>query len=145
MIDVREKMKIVAQIWESAVCNNSYKEKLSGSVQVYHRLRDLKKITQCLIKNHAMKMCAQRSLNTALSRGTWSGLCPGRFIPGEIAPGTHWIGDWVILRNWSGRYGQKRDVSVWNQKPIFGCLSCELINALTEEQCLKNWLLASRI
>jgi hypothetical protein len=34
-----------------------------------------------------------------LDRGTswseWSASRPGRFIPGERAPGTHWIGGWV--------------------------------------------------
>jgi hypothetical protein len=33
-------------------------------------------------------------LTLALDGGEWSASCPGRFIPGEIAPGTHWI-DWV--------------------------------------------------
>jgi hypothetical protein len=27
--------------------------------------------------------------------GEWSASRPGRFIPGERAPGNHWIGDWV--------------------------------------------------
>jgi hypothetical protein len=30
--------------------------------------------------------------------GEWSASLPGCFTPGEIAPGTHWIGGWVALR-----------------------------------------------
>jgi hypothetical protein len=37
-------------------------------------------------------------LTSALVGGEWSTSRPGRFIPGEIAPGTHWVGDWVDLR-----------------------------------------------
>jgi hypothetical protein len=29
------------------------------------------------------------------TRWRWSASLPGRFTPGEIAPGTHWIGGWV--------------------------------------------------
>jgi hypothetical protein len=31
----------------------------------------------------------------ALVGGEWSASRPGRFTPGEIAPGTYWIGGWV--------------------------------------------------
>jgi hypothetical protein len=31
-------------------------------------------------------------LTSALDGGEWSASRPGRFISGEIAPGTHWIG-----------------------------------------------------
>jgi hypothetical protein len=34
-------------------------------------------------------------LTSALDRGVWSALSPGRFILRETAPGTHWIGGWV--------------------------------------------------
>jgi hypothetical protein len=34
-------------------------------------------------------------LTSALDGGEWSGSHPGRFIPGEIATGTHWMGGWV--------------------------------------------------
>jgi hypothetical protein len=34
----------------------------------------------------------------ALVRGEWSDSRPGRFTPGERAPGTHWIVSWVGLR-----------------------------------------------
>jgi hypothetical protein len=37
-------------------------------------------------------------LTSALVRGEWSTSRPGRFTPGEKAPGTHWIGGWVGLR-----------------------------------------------
>jgi hypothetical protein len=34
----------------------------------------------------------------ALDKGEWSASRPGRFIPRERAPGTHWIGGWVDTR-----------------------------------------------
>jgi hypothetical protein len=37
-------------------------------------------------------------LTSALAGGEWSASRPGRFNPGERAPGTHWIGGWVSLR-----------------------------------------------
>jgi hypothetical protein len=37
-------------------------------------------------------------LTSALDEGEWSTSRPGRFTPGERAPGTHWIGGWVDLR-----------------------------------------------
>jgi hypothetical protein len=33
-----------------------------------------------------------------IAGGEWSASCPGRFTPGERAPGTHWIGGWVDPR-----------------------------------------------
>jgi hypothetical protein len=37
-------------------------------------------------------------LTSALVGGEWSDSHPGRFTPGERAPGTHWIGGWVNSR-----------------------------------------------
>jgi hypothetical protein len=37
--------------------------------------------------------------SAALVGGEWSASRPSRFIPGERAPGTHWIGGWVCPRN----------------------------------------------
>jgi hypothetical protein len=37
-------------------------------------------------------------LTSALAGGEWSASHPGRFTPGEIAPGTHWVGGWVDSR-----------------------------------------------
>jgi hypothetical protein len=34
-------------------------------------------------------------LTSALDGDEWSASRPGRFIPRERAPGTHWIGGWV--------------------------------------------------
>jgi hypothetical protein len=34
-------------------------------------------------------------LTSALAGGKWSASRPGRFTPGERAPGTNWIGGWV--------------------------------------------------
>jgi hypothetical protein len=35
-------------------------------------------------------------LTSALAAGESSASRPGRFTPGERAPGTHWIGGWVV-------------------------------------------------
>jgi hypothetical protein len=37
-------------------------------------------------------------LSSALAGGEWSASRPGRFTPGERAPGTHWIGGWFDPR-----------------------------------------------
>jgi hypothetical protein len=37
-------------------------------------------------------------LTSELVGGEWSASRPGRFTPGERAPGTHWIGGWVDPR-----------------------------------------------
>jgi hypothetical protein len=33
-------------------------------------------------------------LTSALDGSKWSASPPGRFTPGEMAPGTHWMGGW---------------------------------------------------
>jgi hypothetical protein len=38
-------------------------------------------------------------LTSALVGREWSTSRPGRFTPGERAPGTHWRGGWVDLRD----------------------------------------------
>jgi hypothetical protein len=40
----------------------------------------------------------QRFLDLALAGGEWSASHPGRFTPGDKAPGTRWIGGWVDTR-----------------------------------------------
>jgi hypothetical protein len=37
------------------------------------------------------------SLTSAVDGGEWSASRPGRFTPRERAPGTHWIGGWVVV------------------------------------------------
>jgi hypothetical protein len=37
-------------------------------------------------------------LTSALVGGEWSASRHGRFTPGEIAAGTHWLGGWVDPR-----------------------------------------------
>jgi hypothetical protein len=37
-------------------------------------------------------------MTSALAGGEWSASRPGRFTPGERAPGTYWIGGWVDSR-----------------------------------------------
>jgi hypothetical protein len=41
-------------------------------------------------------------LNLPLFGGEWSASRPCRFIPGDRAPGTHWIGGWMGPQKWSG-------------------------------------------
>jgi hypothetical protein len=59
------------------------------------------KLSLCLIKHYAMKTyggsggIAPPFSTSALDGGEWSASRPGRFIPGEIAPSTLWIGGWV--------------------------------------------------
>jgi hypothetical protein len=47
-------------------------------------------------------------LTSALLEDEWSDSRPGRFTPGERAPGTHWIGDW-----WT----PKPVWTTWRRKP----------------------------
>jgi hypothetical protein len=56
------------------------------------------------IKHYAMKAYGGMDvsinifLTSALAGGEWSASRPGRFTPGDRAPGTHWIGGWVDPR-----------------------------------------------
>jgi hypothetical protein len=56
------------------------------------------------MKHYAMKayggvdIWTQIFLTSALAGGEWSASRPGRFIPGERARGTHWIGGWADAR-----------------------------------------------
>jgi hypothetical protein len=60
-----------------------------------------KVMSLCLTKHYAMKMYEgvnvqiHAFLTFALVGGEWSDSHPCRFIPGERAPGTHWIRCWV--------------------------------------------------
>jgi hypothetical protein len=46
-------------------------------------------------------------LTSAIVGGEWSASNPGRFTPGERAPGTHWIGGWLGgPQNRFGRHGE---------------------------------------
>jgi len=42
-----------------------------------------------------MKGLFHACLTSVLDGGVWSAIRPGRFIPRERAPGTHWRGGWV--------------------------------------------------
>jgi len=44
----------------------------------------------------------------ALDGGEWLALCPGHFIPGKGAPGTHWIGEWVGHRESLAAVGKRK-------------------------------------
>jgi hypothetical protein len=45
-----------------------------------------------------MNIYIQICFTSSLAGGNWSGLQPGRFTLGEIAPGTPWVGGWVDPR-----------------------------------------------
>jgi hypothetical protein len=49
-------------------------------------------------------------LTSALDGGEWSASFPGRFTPGETAPGTHWTGGSVGPR--TGLDAEKRKISL---------------------------------
>jgi hypothetical protein len=50
------------------------------------------------MKAYGIRCIDQHFFTSALVGGEWSTSRPGRFTPGERAPGTHWIGGWVGLR-----------------------------------------------
>jgi hypothetical protein len=62
------------------------------------------KVRLSLFKHHAMKAYGGVNvqihifLTSALAGGEWSASRPGRFTPGQKAPGTHWIRGWVDPR-----------------------------------------------
>jgi hypothetical protein len=57
-------------------------------------------------------------LTLALVGGQWSALRPCLFTPGEIAPGTHWIGGWLGLRAGLDAVKKKKYLdSVGNRTP----------------------------
>jgi hypothetical protein len=47
-------------------------------------------------------------MTSRLVVGEWSASRPGRFIPGERATDTHWIGGWVGPQSQSGRRGEDK-------------------------------------
>jgi hypothetical protein len=58
-------------------------------------------LSLCVIKHCAIMKTrdsgsiAAHLLTSALDGGEWSASRPGRFTPGERAPGANWIGGWV--------------------------------------------------
>jgi hypothetical protein len=62
------------------------------------------KLSLCLTKHRAKRRIGQwrysstHSFTSALEGVKWSVSRPGRFIPRERAPGTHWVGGWVVPR-----------------------------------------------
>jgi hypothetical protein len=46
-----------------------------------------------------MKMYGKVFLTSALVGGEWWASSPCRITPGEIAPGSHWIGGWMGSRS----------------------------------------------
>jgi hypothetical protein len=57
-------------------------------------------------------------LTSALDGGEGSVLCPCRFIPGERAPGIHWIGGWVGPRNGLKTINKKYLAPTGNLTPV---------------------------
>jgi hypothetical protein len=70
-----------------------------------YRLKVKKKIVPDVTEHHATKVywewryISMHSLASALDGGEWSASCPGRFTSRERAPGTRYIGGWMIRRN----------------------------------------------
>jgi hypothetical protein len=61
---------------------------------------------------------SMHSLTLALDGGEWSASRPGRFIPREGAPGTHWIGGWVDHRAVSDAVVKRKSPSPhWESNP----------------------------
>jgi hypothetical protein len=56
-------------------------------------------------------------LISALDGGEWSDSRPGRFIPRERAPGTHWIGGWVDPRTVLDAAKRKISSPRWESNP----------------------------
>jgi hypothetical protein len=47
-------------------------------------------------------------LTSALDGGEWSASRPGRYTPGDMAPGTHWIWGWGGSQSRSKRCGEEK-------------------------------------
>jgi hypothetical protein len=88
-----------------------------------------KKLTLCLINQAPCHDDIQGSggitppfLTLLLDGGEWSVPCPGRFIPCEIVPGTHWIRGWVGPRASLDIVDKRKSCSCQVSNP--GCLPC---------------------
>jgi hypothetical protein len=71
-------------------------------------------------------------LNSALDGGEWSASRPDRFTPGEIAPGTHWIGGWV------GPRAGLDDMEKWKFLTLPGLELWSLDRAASRYKTLQN-------
>jgi hypothetical protein len=77
----------------------------------------------CIIHRlYAMKTywklrCSSNFLASALDRGELSASRPGRFIPWERAPCTHWILGFVGLKSRSGRCGEEKNLGLTGIDP----------------------------
>jgi hypothetical protein len=47
----------------------------------------------------------------------WPASLPGRFTPGEIVPGAHWIGGWVGLRAGLEAVGKRKILPLQGIEP----------------------------
>jgi hypothetical protein len=56
-----------------------------------------------------MEMQFHTFFTSALGGSEWSASFPGRFIPRERAPGTHWIGGWVGYRAYLDAVGKEKN------------------------------------
>jgi hypothetical protein len=52
-------------------------------------------------------------LTSAIVGGEWSASHPCRYIPGERAPGTHWIGGWVGPRAGLDEVEKRKFLTLW--------------------------------
>jgi hypothetical protein len=58
-------------------------------------------------------------LTSALIGGEWSDSRSGRFTPGEISPGTHWIGSWVGPRTDLEDMEERKFLPLTGLDPLF--------------------------
>jgi hypothetical protein len=97
-------------------------------------------------------------LTSAFDGGEWSASCPGRFIPRERAPGTHWIGDWVGPRAVLDAVGKRKIPTPRREsiprtpvvQPVAQCYTDWVItNGISEtsERCWTNlvWIRSGRV
>jgi hypothetical protein len=78
-------------------------------LEIVERYVDVRvKLSLCLIEHYVMKAYCGVAvqihvfLTSALVGGEWSASRPGRFTPGVIAPGIHWIGGgWTSVSVWT--------------------------------------------
>jgi hypothetical protein len=90
-------------------------------------------------------------LTSALDGGEWSAPHPSRFIPGERARGTHWIGGCMGPRVGLDAVEERRILHCWELNPCRPARSpsvCRLINLDADNAVktnLKNWCYCSQL
>jgi hypothetical protein len=98
----------------------------------------------CLTKHYAMKkyggvgVYIHIFLTSALVGGEWSATRPGRFTPGERAPGTHWIEGWWATEPVWTTWRDEKSCPYWDSnsdplgvRPVVSCYTNWTNPALT--------------